>query len=56
MTLGRAMSLALLIKHAQWSFSHENDPRFAASARRFAYSGVDLIIDLDPNDTDALSL
>ena len=56
MTLGRAMSLALLIKHAQWSLDHENDPRFAASARRFAYSGVDLIIDFDPNDTDVLSL
>jgi len=40
LTLGRTMELALLIKHAQWSNEHE-------SARRFANSNIDLIV--DPN-------
>ena len=38
LTLGRTMELALLIKHAQWS----NEPE---SARRFASSPIDLIVD-----------
>jgi alkylation response protein AidB-like acyl-CoA dehydrogenase len=40
LTLGRTMELALLIKHAQWSNEH-------ASARRFASSAIDLIVDHD---------
>ena len=40
LTLGRTMELALLIRHAQWSNDHE-------SARRFAASAIDLIIDDD---------
>src|SRR5262249_30454374 len=43
MTLGRAMELTLLIKHAQWSQDHEQDGSATASARRFASSGIDLI-------------
>ncbi len=45
MTLGRTMELALLIKHAQWSHDHESNGRATAAARRFANSGVDLLID-----------
>ena len=45
MTLGRALELALLINQAQWSLDHEHDTRSTASARRFAQSGIDLIVD-----------
>lgn len=45
MTLARTMQLALLIEHAQWSMDHEPDGQSAAAARRFAATGVDLIID-----------
>ncbi len=45
LTVGRAMELALLIRQAQWSQDHEHDTRSTASARRFAQSGVDLIVD-----------
>ncbi len=55
MTLGRALSLALLTSHAQWSLDVEHDGRAAAAARRFALSGVDLIKDdADPSDAFAL--
>jgi hypothetical protein len=39
------MELALVARHAQWSNDHENDTRTVASARRFAHSGIDLIVD-----------
>lgn len=45
MTLGRATSLALLIKHAQWSQEQERDGRAAAAASRYASFGIDLITD-----------
>ena len=45
MTLGRALALALLARHAQWSLEEERDARAAAAARRFALGGVDLIDD-----------
>jgi alkylation response protein AidB-like acyl-CoA dehydrogenase len=54
MTLGRALALALLTRHAQWSLDEERDPRAAAAARRFAHSAVDLISDHDPEDSAAL--
>ena len=51
LTLGRAMELALLIRHAQWSRDHENDHRAIAAARRFAHSGIDYIVDdIFPNE------
>jgi len=53
-TLGRTMELALLIKHAQWSQDHEADGRATAAARRFANSGIDLLVDHDPGDVRAL--
>lgn len=54
MTLGRTMELALLIKHAQWSQDHEADGRATAAARRFANSGVDLLVDHTLDDARAL--
>lgn len=52
LTLGRLAELALLTKHAQWSIDHEQDRRATTSARRFAFAGVDSIVD---HDTDELS-
>lgn len=54
MTLGRALALALLTRHAQWSLDTEHDARAAAAARRFAHSAIDLISDNDPADSAAL--
>jgi len=54
LTLGRTMELALLIKHAQWSQDHEADGRATAAARRFANSGVDLLVDHALDDARAL--
>ena len=54
MTLGRTMELALLIKHAQWSQDHESDGRAAAAARRFAVSGVDLLVEHSHDDVRLL--
>jgi acyl-CoA dehydrogenase len=55
MTLGRALALALLASHAQWSLKEERDARAAAAARRFALGGVDFIKDdADPADVFAL--
>ena len=45
LTLGRAIELALLIRHAQWSQDHEGDKKTSNSARRFAQSDVDFIVD-----------
>ncbi|MEZ4393680.1 MAG: acyl-CoA dehydrogenase family protein [Polyangiales bacterium] len=44
LTLGRALALALLARHAQWSLDR-GDARPAAAAKRFARHGVDLLDD-----------
>jgi alkylation response protein AidB-like acyl-CoA dehydrogenase len=44
-TLGRAVELALLVRHAQWSEDHEADGAATTAAHRFAQSGIDLVID-----------
>jgi acyl-CoA dehydrogenase len=54
LTVGRAVELALLIKHAQWSLDYEADGRTAAAARRFASSGIDLLTAADIDDARAL--
>ncbi|HCX28588.1 MAG TPA: hypothetical protein DHU55_02270, partial [Blastocatellia bacterium] len=54
LTLGRTMELALLINHAQWSQDHEADGRATAAARRFANSGIDLLVDHALDDLRAL--
>ena len=55
MTLGRAVELALLASHAQWSLTHEKDPRARAAARRFAAHGVTLTVDVDAADARRLA-
>jgi acyl-CoA dehydrogenase len=56
MTAGRALALALLARHAQWSLEEERDGRALAAARRFALSGVDLVADeMDTADSFALT-
>ncbi|MDQ2922047.1 MAG: acyl-CoA dehydrogenase, partial [Acidobacteriota bacterium] len=54
MTLGRILELALLIKHAQWSQDHEADGRATGAARRFANSGIDLLVDHGFDDVRTL--
>jgi acyl-CoA dehydrogenase len=57
LTLGRALELALLVRHAQWSLENERDARAAASALRFARHGVDLLeTDDPPAPTEAAAL
>ncbi len=55
MTLGRALALALLAEHAQWSLDNEHDGRARAAALRFAQSPVDLIAGLDLAGARALA-
>jgi alkylation response protein AidB-like acyl-CoA dehydrogenase len=50
LTLGRALELALLVEHAQWCLSYEQDTRACAAAVRFAQSPVNLIVDVDADD------
>ncbi len=40
--LGRAMQLALLVRHAQWSIENEDDGRTALAAKRLAAAGIRL--------------
>ncbi|MBK8931610.1 MAG: acyl-CoA dehydrogenase family protein [Chloroflexi bacterium] len=54
LTLGRALELALLTEHAQWSLTVERDGRAMAAARRFAQAGIDLIG--DTNQLEAVAL
>ncbi len=54
MTIGRAFELALLIEHAQWLQIHQSDGRALAAARRFASSGIDMLIAPDIEDTYVL--
>ncbi len=53
-TLGRATELALLARHAQWSFEHEQDRRTLAAARRFAAHGVGRLAVVDGEDSRRL--
>jgi hypothetical protein len=55
LTLGRAVELALLVRHAQWSLDHEKDGRARLAALRFAAHGVDLIRDDDRAEAAALA-
>jgi alkylation response protein AidB-like acyl-CoA dehydrogenase len=54
LTLGRAVELALLCEHAQWAIDNEKDARFAAAARLFAKTGVDLVQDVALSDSQSL--
>jgi hypothetical protein len=56
LTLGRALALALLSRHAQWSLTHERDARAAAAATRFAAHGVDCLgVEGSLSDSSALA-
>jgi acyl-CoA dehydrogenase len=55
LTLGRAMELALLTRHAQWSLDQERDPRTRAAARRLAAHGINLLADMDGADSRRLA-
>jgi hypothetical protein len=55
LTLGRALELALLVRHAQWSLDHEHDGRSRAAALRLLARGVDLVRDDDPEGAHALA-
>lgn len=55
MTLGRAMELALLAHHAQWSLEHERDDRRTlAAARRFAAQGISMLAAVNADDSRRL--
>ncbi|HEU5014096.1 MAG TPA: acyl-CoA dehydrogenase family protein [Roseiflexaceae bacterium] len=54
LTLGRALELALLVEHAQWSLDHEGDDHARAATARFAQSPVDLISHADAEDARLL--
>lgn len=54
MTLGRALQLALLVEHAQWSLETDNDHGGVAAAVRFAATPIDLLADILPADSRAL--
>lgn len=58
LTLGRALSLALLVDQAQWAIDTDGDGRSAEAARRFAAGGVDCLDapDADPAAGAALAL
>lgn len=55
LTLGRTLELALLLDHAQWALDNGHGPRAAAAARRLARNGVDLILDVDEEDSRLLA-
>jgi alkylation response protein AidB-like acyl-CoA dehydrogenase len=55
MTLGRAVELALLAQHGQWSLEEEKDQRVRAAARRFAAHGVSLLVEMDAADSRRLT-
>ncbi|WP_438014546.1 acyl-CoA dehydrogenase family protein [Sorangium sp. So ce315] len=54
-TLGRALELALLVRHAAWAMDRERSRTALAAAVQFARNGVDLIRDHDPDTIAALA-
>jgi len=54
MTLGRAVELALLACHAQWSLAEKKDPLALAAARRYAAHGVSLLAEMSVADSRRL--
>jgi hypothetical protein len=55
LTLGRALALALLVSHGQWSLDNEQDSRAMAAARRFAKQPIDSVVDVLASDAYALA-
>jgi acyl-CoA dehydrogenase len=54
LTLGRTMELGLLVEHAQWCLDNGHGPRTMAATRRLTRNGVDLIADMDLDDSRLL--
>ena len=55
LTLGHALELALLARHAQWALDHENDRRPLLAAQRLATHRIDHITATDPETAHALA-
>jgi len=55
LTLGRALSVALLARHAQWSLEHEQDRRALAAARRYALHGFSLLAETELEEARMLA-
>jgi alkylation response protein AidB-like acyl-CoA dehydrogenase len=55
LTLARALEAALLAEHAQWALDAGRGGRAAAAARRLARHGLDLVVDVDAEDAEALA-
>jgi acyl-CoA dehydrogenase len=56
LTLGRALALALVARHAQWALEHERDSRPLAAARRLAASEINCLADMDATDARRLAV
>ena len=54
MTIGRALELALLVEHASWELSCGGGRATLAAAVRFATAPVDLLVDIDAQDSRLL--
>lgn len=54
-TVGNALSVALMIDHAEWALRTEQDGRPAAAVERFATTPLSHISDLDPHDAYVLT-
>ncbi|WP_437596499.1 acyl-CoA dehydrogenase family protein [Sorangium sp. So ce590] len=54
-TLGRALQLALLVRHAAWAMDRERSRTALAAAVQFERNGVDCIRDHDPDTIGALA-
>ncbi|WP_434391542.1 acyl-CoA dehydrogenase family protein [Melittangium boletus] len=54
LTLGRTYELALLVEHAQWCLENGHGPRSMAAARRLTRNGVDLIAEMDLDESRLL--
>lgn len=54
MTLGRALELALLVEHGQWELDALRRQSGVAAGVRFAASPIDLLAEVDPEDSAQL--
>jgi hypothetical protein len=54
LTVGRALELALLLRHAQWSLDAEHDSAACSAVLRFAAHGVSRLAAVNPADTARL--
>ena len=55
LSVGRALELALLARHAQWSLAAEQDGAARSAALRFAAHGVSRLAAVDPADSGRLA-